>query len=148
MFVRLTTRRCLKCGYVLVGLSGSKCPECGRAFDPNNSATFATEARSGRSLLLWALLGVTFLGAYALAMFVHDARLVDLREGLVGFSLFGVLIAAAFAGFVIESVVFEVSIRALRDGTRLLEHQGYCVVALIVSGSFVVGMPAALLFWR
>jgi len=32
---------CRRCGYSLQGLSSGKCPECGGAFDPNNSRTFA-----------------------------------------------------------------------------------------------------------
>jgi hypothetical protein len=34
------TMRCLNCGYDLHGLPESRCPECGRAFDPNNAGTF------------------------------------------------------------------------------------------------------------
>lgn len=32
--------RCWSCGYQLRGLEGTICPECGRAFDPNDPATF------------------------------------------------------------------------------------------------------------
>lgn len=36
---------CLGCGYELNGLHESKCPECGRRFDPVDSATFADRPR-------------------------------------------------------------------------------------------------------
>lgn len=36
-------RRCLDCDYVLDHLPESRCPECGREFDPNNPATYSTE---------------------------------------------------------------------------------------------------------
>ena len=34
------TMTCLKCGYVLAGISTNRCPECGRPFDPADSRTF------------------------------------------------------------------------------------------------------------
>jgi hypothetical protein len=36
---------CLGCGYLLHGLTTPQCPECGRAFDPRNSETFARSPR-------------------------------------------------------------------------------------------------------
>lgn len=34
------SRRCLTCGYTLDGLSGKRCPECGREFDAIDPRTF------------------------------------------------------------------------------------------------------------
>ena len=34
--------RCLDCHYSLKGLTEHRCPECGRAFDPNDSKTYGT----------------------------------------------------------------------------------------------------------
>jgi len=50
-------RYCLDCGYNLGGLSTHRCPECGRAFDPHDTATsvLACAALLVRSLV--ALLG-------------------------------------------------------------------------------------------
>lgn len=39
------TPLCLGCDYPLIGLSESRCPECGRAFDLGDSATFYTGAK-------------------------------------------------------------------------------------------------------
>lgn len=35
-----STARCLKCGYLLRGLPTTVCPECGRAFDASDAATY------------------------------------------------------------------------------------------------------------
>ncbi len=39
---------CLGCGYSLRGLPGVICPECGRAFDPNDPSTYDLAGRSRR----------------------------------------------------------------------------------------------------
>lgn len=40
MAVTNPTMYCLNCGYVLDGLIGSRCPECGRPFDPGDAGSF------------------------------------------------------------------------------------------------------------
>lgn len=49
--------RCLGCGYILDGLPESRCPECGRRFDPNDATTFvpASKQNSGWSYLALAV---------------------------------------------------------------------------------------------
>ncbi len=42
---------CLDCDYQLDGLEQARCPECGRAFDPDDEETFASYGRS--SPLFW-----------------------------------------------------------------------------------------------
>lgn len=37
---------CLRCGYLLRGLSGTCCPECGGIFDPADPSTFAPHVKS------------------------------------------------------------------------------------------------------
>ncbi len=63
---------CRRCGYALAGLAEPRCPECGRAFDPDDPRTVARRAdhwqRSRRNLragVLMALLAGTVLGFYA-----------------------------------------------------------------------------------
>ena len=41
---------CRECGYALVGLTSNRCPECGREFDPSDSATFRQRPLHG-----WAM---------------------------------------------------------------------------------------------
>lgn len=55
---------CRSCGYILIGLSEPRCPECGRAFDPHDPATFRRDLPTGRDLgllLAWTWLAVSGL---------------------------------------------------------------------------------------
>jgi hypothetical protein len=55
---RLEPKRCLGCGYILEGLPENRCPECARAFDPDDPKTYylAGKARTGALHLVLALL--------------------------------------------------------------------------------------------
>ena len=45
---------CRGCGYSLIGMNERLCPECGRAFDPDNPATYETpEVDRAPALHLW-----------------------------------------------------------------------------------------------
>src|SRR5689334_6297711 len=46
----LLAARCLDCGYSLRGLPESRCPECGRRFDPDDPVTFDTGRPMWRSM--------------------------------------------------------------------------------------------------
>ncbi|MGE3182214.1 MAG: hypothetical protein AB7N71_11335, partial [Phycisphaerae bacterium] len=54
---------CLKCEYDLRGVADCRCPECGRAFDPDDDATFATpeDVLSPRQRWLFRILRVIAL---------------------------------------------------------------------------------------
>jgi hypothetical protein len=39
----LTDARCLECGYALRGLTGDRCPECGREFDHGVKITLSSD---------------------------------------------------------------------------------------------------------
>ena len=41
--------KCLSCGYILNFLPAHRCPECGRAFDPDNALTFAGGSRENEA---------------------------------------------------------------------------------------------------
>ncbi len=43
----LESKWCSECGYRLDWLPQPRCPECGRAFDPDDPATWATRPKSG-----------------------------------------------------------------------------------------------------
>lgn len=62
------TPRCLSCGYVLLGLTDTRCPECGRAFDPKDPRTFSTKPLFVR-WKFW-LPGVAFALAGGLVLYV------------------------------------------------------------------------------
>ena len=34
-------KRCLRCGYIIENLHTDRCPECGKAFDPNDASTYS-----------------------------------------------------------------------------------------------------------
>ncbi len=46
--------RCLGCDYVLDGLVESRCPECGRSFDPQDPCTFYTGSRLEKWVRRWS----------------------------------------------------------------------------------------------
>ena len=48
--------RCLECGYRLIHLTENRCPECGRAFDPNDPESFLSKRVSGTLYLIAAIL--------------------------------------------------------------------------------------------
>jgi len=56
---------CLDCGYLLRGLPGVICPECGRAFDPNDSSTYgiAGDRHKWRRIKI-AMLSMVLLGLF------------------------------------------------------------------------------------
>jgi len=64
-----STRFCLECGYPLAGLPSRVCPECGRAFDRDDSSTYDTAqfrhwqlvAIGGRIMAWLALMGGALL---------------------------------------------------------------------------------------
>ncbi len=60
---------CLDCGYLLRGLPGIVCPECGRAFNPDDSSTYglAGNSRLRRRIRTVALLIVLSGLLYAIA---------------------------------------------------------------------------------
>ncbi len=51
--------RCLDCGYILYGLPENRCPECGRAFDPDNPESYDCGRRFGGKPLVLALIGAS-----------------------------------------------------------------------------------------
>ena len=62
---------CIGCRYRLTGLAANRCPECGRAFDPNDEATFESASkdftRSGLPRPVRAAIVLGGLGLWYLA---------------------------------------------------------------------------------
>lgn len=63
------TMFCQRCGYPLDGASSKSCPECGRAFDPDNALTFDQHAWAWRSRRLTRL-AFKLTACVALIMFL------------------------------------------------------------------------------
>jgi hypothetical protein len=57
---------CKHCGYDLMGLTPGRCPECARAFDPSDAATFDPRPRASRRRR-WTRRGLVALGLFAIA---------------------------------------------------------------------------------
>lgn len=50
--------QCLQCGYLLLGLTHAKCPECGREFDPADPRTFDSDPPESRRRRRFKRVGV------------------------------------------------------------------------------------------
>lgn len=70
----MSDRHCLSCDYDLTALPAHRCPECGRAFDPDDPTSFAvntdisgvgelTCALAGWAMIAFPPLGLMLLGA-------------------------------------------------------------------------------------
>ena len=62
--------RCFGCQYDLSNLSGHRCPECGRAFDPNDPRTFLSGAMPWRFLPAVQVILIAFLFADAVMIII------------------------------------------------------------------------------
>ena len=60
---------CLTCKYDLSNLTEHRCPECGRAFDPNDATTFYTGVRPFR-YPYWLIAVIGFVSMYFFSMWL------------------------------------------------------------------------------
>jgi hypothetical protein len=132
------TMYCLSCGYDLHGLPEHRCPECGRAFDPDDSATFLCSQVNGRKCLVLALLGVFgMIGAIMMAALLGWAFPGQIR-GWMALSVFA-------AGLVTTAIALGVSIKRLRQPPAAVAHRNALLAALVISllpYGFFVGWAA------
>lgn len=121
---------CLECGYNLRALTEHRCPECGRAFDPEDSesfgprsAVFDAEAAGAVALLVCVF---WFLSQMPRAR--RTWRRAPWEEGFVFYSI----------GFVLLAVTFGLSLSAVCHSRSSL---GRIVgaVALLISGVLIAG---------
>lgn len=74
--------RCWRCDYDLSNTTEHRCPECGRAFDPENEETYATTEKLQGLKLARALLIVIFIVLFA-GFFVGELQsLLNPRVGV------------------------------------------------------------------
>jgi hypothetical protein len=81
----LETMYCLGCGYDLRGLPENRCPECGRAFDSGDPATYLGKRESGKTYL-WTAIGAAPLAIVPTAIF----RWISPGLDFAGVALIGV----------------------------------------------------------
>jgi hypothetical protein len=118
--------RCLGCGYDLHGLPENRCPECGRPFNPDNSATFLCSQVDGRKYLTLALSGL-----FGMTAPIMVARL--LGSSSAGQAVECAVIAVFPIGLLTTAVALGVSIRRLRQPPAATVHRNALVAALLVS---------------
>ena len=106
---------CVDCGYILDNLPGFRCPECGTAFDPRLSGTFACgpAPASVFPYLCANLVGVALMGTAAASL--HHAF-----PGSAEFILLSVLFVF---GVLIQWAVLACLIRLSYKGTRIRESK-------------------------
>ncbi|MGD8453870.1 MAG: hypothetical protein PVJ57_18805 [Phycisphaerae bacterium] len=146
--ISVEPKRCLGCGYILDHLPENRCPECGRAFDPDDPETFAHQVVDGRLALRTALsaVGATLLAvslpwliAVSLALlrvFVDPSDWGGSSGDLAG----GVSMALLILALALEvAAIFDVW-RALRLPRYAVSRREEVFYALIVTFLLPIGV--------
>jgi hypothetical protein len=122
-------RYCLRCGYILDGLPGCRCPECGAAFDPRDSATYSHVLVSGRARLHAAtILGLTVAAQVALTAIVGPARVY--RLGLTFNSVRVTILCGACLGL---AALATRGLRTLLKADAAVRERGALVASVAIS---------------
>jgi hypothetical protein len=135
--------RCPDCGYDLRGLPSGQCPECGRAFDPSDPASYLGRPLSGRTLLVEAVVAIVLLLGVLLLGWLADRGLPVIES----FYWFWV-IAGPFSlimSFVIACSVALSSVRALRGTPPWFVHRRSLIAALVLASLLLVVFLVAFL---
>jgi hypothetical protein len=127
---------CLHCGYALRGLTTARCPECGRAFDPTDPATFTRPkpvAPSTRDI------GVVVLGV-SMSVFMIAAPWFVLRD----FKLAPTSVVAAILGLTaaILTGAMDAMLSRRRPWLPPVAIAPACVLVLLVESSNARGWIA------
>ena len=128
--------RCLSCGYLLYGLHDSRCPECGRQFDPSDGDTFFYDPAPVAEHLVKALVGWTLaLPLFVLPLFAGSisASLTSLSWSHAIFKaplLLGPLIVTCLGVMLIWSVFCRAWSELLFERGRITHLGGHLLIAL------------------
>jgi hypothetical protein len=147
--------RCLGCGYILEHLPENRCPECRRAFDPNDPRTFTAgapslfPAPSGTTLLVWACIGsllALFGFVVVFLVFTLDLPAHVLESPVVILSSCGLPV-----GLLIDIIVALTVSRARRRGRYSHAHKvaGWIAAAplAVISLLFILAILQNLIAW-
>jgi hypothetical protein len=127
-------KRCLGCGYILDGLPEPRCPECGRGFDLANTETYWWRPAPGRVHLIAAVSGFALV---VLGITLSYAASRPLGEWCPVPFLFG--------AFLIELLVLDRAIRALRGPRDLVRNRSSLVLGLVICILFWVTLAISLI---
>jgi len=123
------SKRCLGCGYILDRLPESRCPECGRPFDPDDPRTWQSARASGRPLLLLAIASV-LLAALGPTLGILLGSVDMLMDQTVG-DVADVVIASSFsAGITLMGTACLKCIWFLRLPSYRVERRAEAVAGL------------------
>jgi rubredoxin len=140
----IASMRCRNCGYDLRSLSQSRCPECGRVFNPARPWTYLDKPVSGRGRL-----GAAFGGVVLIVSPLLTAWLLDVGVLQIPVVFWPVLIvgpALLVTGFAIECRVLRTSSEALFGRLPWIEHERAFLVAFVLSVAVMVaGLGTVLL---
>lgn len=106
--------RCLSCQYELRNLTDRRCPECGRAFDPDDPRTFETDAVVRERALERAFnaLGFCFIGTFVAAMAMNGPGLGVDR--VVSAAKIGLFVCSLAVPFVVLTLLLWAWLRKAR----------------------------------
>ena len=133
-------KRCLGCSYILDHLPENRCPECGRAFDPDDPRTFTNAnpsfwTRFDTGLLPLACIGSLLLCAPLLLMVVASVRRELNTVAFVESPIFFFSICGFPVGFAIVCMVALAVSRACRQGRR---SRSLTTAGWVAAGSLTV----------
>jgi hypothetical protein len=139
-------KRCLDCGYILEGLPENRCPECGRAFDPDDPRTVAPPPESGRFLLLGAVIGAALvLGAFLIAVVVFAAEpRVPIDPSLAWGAAFLALVLFVF-GLLLEFAMLVLGVRFFCRASERVKHRAAAVLAMLLAASVFASVLGSML---
>jgi hypothetical protein len=127
-------KRCLTCGYILEHLPESRCPECGRGFDPEDSTTWCAQPKSGQAHLIGALTGAVITIIWLVLTLPAFVRLPS-NDPVTPAQL----VAPGLIAFGIEVVVVITAARALRQPSPVITRRPRLRAAVVI-GLLIIGV--------
>ena len=122
-------KRCLGCGYILNGLPENRCPECARAFDPDDPKTYFSKLSYGWQYLVAAIAGAAAIGIAVLLLSPGSWFVLPLMLG----------------GLMTEAVVVEDAVRTLRAPRARVQQRSAMMVAVVIATLPVLAWVAGVL---
>jgi hypothetical protein len=112
--------RCLDCGYILLGLTESRCPECGKEFSPDDPST-VNQGRPYGDLVRWALQPTKWIAPLApwIFAFCIAAQTLFLLDRLLTFAACGLLYTVIAVPYAARGTLRNFVVRRYRQPREL-----------------------------